>query len=69
MVDVGSKEVTERVAVASGRVHVGEEAFALVEANQLKKGDILTVATLAGKIAPVMHLSTCDVADAKIIVS
>jgi hypothetical protein len=48
MVDVGDKAATIRSAVASGRVHLGAEAFVLVQANKMKKGDVLTVAQLAG---------------------
>lgn len=48
MVDVGAKSPTERAAVASGCVALGPDAFALVAANQIKKGDVLTVAQLAG---------------------
>ncbi|CAL8471602.1 g11144 [Coccomyxa elongata] len=48
MVDVGQKASSSRVAVASGRVHLGYEAFSLVQANQMQKGDVVTVAQLAG---------------------
>ncbi|XP_066097627.1 molybdenum cofactor biosynthesis protein 1 isoform X1 [Saccopteryx bilineata] len=48
MVDVGSKPDTERVAVASAMVLLGPVAFKLVQENQLKKGDALGVAQLAG---------------------
>ncbi|XP_051852852.1 molybdenum cofactor biosynthesis protein 1 isoform X1 [Antechinus flavipes] len=48
MVDVGGKPITERVAVASAVVFLGPEAFALVHQNQLRKGDALAVARLAG---------------------
>lgn len=48
MVDVGSKAETERVAVASGRVRMTAEAFALVSAGGLAKGDVEAVARLAG---------------------
>eukprot|EP00041_Stephanoeca_diplocostata_P012194 m.203538 g.203538 ORF g.203538 m.203538 type:complete len:677 (+) comp18852_c0_seq1:192-2222(+) len=48
MVDVGDKAQTTRVAVACGRVLLGPTAFALVRDNQLAKGDVLTVAQLAG---------------------
>ncbi|KAF5929686.1 hypothetical protein HPG69_002409 [Diceros bicornis minor] len=48
MVDVGQKPDTERVAVASGVVLLGPVAFKLVQENQLKKGDALVVAQLAG---------------------
>ncbi|XP_058519524.1 molybdenum cofactor biosynthesis protein 1 isoform X1 [Ochotona princeps] len=48
MVDVGRKPETERVAVASALVLLGPVAFELVRQNQLKKGDALLVAQLAG---------------------
>ncbi|XP_037861973.1 molybdenum cofactor biosynthesis protein 1 isoform X2 [Chlorocebus sabaeus] len=48
MVDVGRKPDTERVAVASAVVLLGPVAFKLVQQNQLKKGDALVVAQLAG---------------------
>lgn len=48
MVDVGGKPETERVAVASAMVLLGPVAFKLVQQNQLKKGDALVVAQLAG---------------------
>ncbi|XP_039078516.1 molybdenum cofactor biosynthesis protein 1 isoform X4 [Hyaena hyaena] len=48
MVDVGGKPDTERVAVASAVVLLGPVAFKLVQNNQLKKGDALVVAQLAG---------------------
>ncbi|XP_040501051.1 molybdenum cofactor biosynthesis protein 1 isoform X3 [Ursus maritimus] len=48
MVDVGRKPDTERVAVASAVVLLGPVAFRLVRENQLKKGDALVVAQLAG---------------------
>ena len=48
MVDVSAKTATARTAVARGRVLVGEEAFRLVEANKIRKGDVLTVSHVAG---------------------
>lgn len=48
MVDVGGKPDTERLAVASAVVLLGPVAFKLVQKNQLKKGDALVVAHLAG---------------------
>ena len=48
MVDVSAKSPTARTAVARGRVLVGEEAFGLVRANKIRKGDVLTVAQIAG---------------------
>ncbi|XP_049946582.1 cyclic pyranopterin monophosphate synthase-like [Schistocerca serialis cubense] len=48
MVDVGSKLVTERTAAARAKVFVGPELVKLVRENGLKKGDVLSVARLAG---------------------
>jgi cyclic pyranopterin phosphate synthase len=51
MVDVGAKPDTERVAVAVGAVYVQPETLRLIRAGALKKGDVLTVAKLAGIMA------------------
>ena len=48
MVDVGSKPDTERVAIARGRITMKAETLALIQADTLKKGDVLTVAQIAG---------------------
>ena len=48
MVDVSPKQDSERVAIASCRVLLGEKAFNLVASNQIAKGDVLTVAKIAG---------------------
>ena len=48
MVDVGAKADTERVAVASGKVYLASETIALILQEGLPKGDVLTVARLAG---------------------
>lgn len=48
MVDVGYKIETDRSATASGEILVGPEIFKLIENNLMKKGDVLTVAQLAG---------------------
>jgi cyclic pyranopterin phosphate synthase len=48
MVDVGAKPDTERTAVARGEVHMKKETFDLIRAGQIKKGDVLTVAQIAG---------------------
>ncbi len=51
MVDVGGKDVTERVAVARGRVTMQPETLRLIVAGNLPKGDVLTVAQIAGVMA------------------
>jgi cyclic pyranopterin phosphate synthase len=48
MVDVGPKPDTERVAVARGEVHMLAATLDLIRAGQIKKGDVLTVAQIAG---------------------
>ncbi|XP_039193016.1 molybdenum cofactor biosynthesis protein 1 isoform X1 [Crotalus tigris] len=48
MVDVGGKPDSERIAVAYAVVHLGAKVFNLVQQNQIKKGDVLTVAQVAG---------------------
>jgi len=51
MVDVGHKPVTERVAIAKGEVHMLPETLALIQQGALKKGDVLSIAQLAGVMA------------------
>lgn len=48
MVDVGAKDVTCRKAIAGARVLVNENTFALIKSGGMKKGDVLTVAQIAG---------------------
>jgi len=48
MVDVGAKPDTERVAIARGEVLMKQATFDLIRAGQIKKGDVLTVAQIAG---------------------
>ncbi len=51
MVDVGHKAETERVAVARGEVHMRPETLAIIQEGQLKKGDLIATAELAGVMA------------------
>ncbi len=51
MVDVGEKAPTHRTAVAAGRVLVNKETFDLIRSGGMKKGDVLTVAQIAGIMA------------------
>ena len=48
MVDVSDKPVTARVAVARGQVSMRPDTFALISEGRAKKGDVLSVARLAG---------------------
>jgi cyclic pyranopterin monophosphate synthase len=51
MVDVGEKQVTRRVARASGLVRMAIETLALIRDKRAAKGDVLEVARLAGIMA------------------
>ena len=48
MVDVGGKAPSHRTAVAGARVLVSRETFNLIRTGGMKKGDVLTVAQIAG---------------------
>lgn len=48
MVDVGEKAVTQRTATAAARVLVSPETFDRIKTGGMKKGDVLTVAQIAG---------------------
>ncbi len=48
MVDVGAKPDSERMAIARGEVHMQRATLELIRSKALKKGDVLTVAQIAG---------------------
>ena len=48
MVDVGAKPETERLAIARGEVLMKKDTLDLIRAGDMKKGDVLTVAQIAG---------------------
>ena len=48
MVDVGEKEIQLRIAKASGHIILATDTIMLIKDNLLKKGDVLSVAQLAG---------------------
>lgn len=51
MVDVADKAVTDRVAVAEGRVNMKAETLALIRDGAAKKGDVIATARIAGIMA------------------
>src|SRR6185436_1428804 len=51
MVDVGEKQVSRRLARASGQVRMAAETLALIRDKRAAKGDVLEVARLAGIMA------------------
>ena len=48
MVDVGDKDVTSREAIARGYISIQPETLRLIKEGLMKKGDVLTIAQLAG---------------------
>lgn len=68
MVDVGSKDVTVRIARASGRVRLQADTVALIRNRKVSKGDVLEVARLAGimsakrtsEVIPLCHTVPLD---------
>ncbi len=48
MVDVSSKPDQLRKAVAGGHIYLSEKTIELIKNNEMKKGDVLTVAKIAG---------------------
>ncbi|HON18287.1 MAG TPA: cyclic pyranopterin monophosphate synthase MoaC [Salinivirgaceae bacterium] len=51
MVDVGSKTIQRRIARARGFIELQPETIALIRENQMKKGDVLSCAQIAGIMA------------------
>jgi cyclic pyranopterin phosphate synthase len=74
MVNVGEKPVTERTATAAARVLVSRSTFELIKTGGMKKGDVLTVAQVAGvmgakrtpDIIPMCHPIIIDGIDLKL---
>lgn len=48
MVDVGSKKIVTRTAKAEGYIYLQPETVELIRDNKIKKGDVLTIAEVAG---------------------
>jgi cyclic pyranopterin phosphate synthase len=48
MIDIGEKPVQTRIARAAGHISVAPATLDLIRENQLKKGDVLTLAQVAG---------------------
>lgn len=51
MVDVSKKDVTSRIAVARGSIYMRAETLALIRAGKVEKGDVFSVARVAGIMA------------------
>lgn len=48
MVEVGKKPQQRRLAIASGKIHLQKETIAMIENAEIKKGNVLTTAQIAG---------------------
>lgn len=51
MVDVSDKNIIKRIAKAEGRIYLSEHTIKLIKENNIKKGDVFSVANLAGIMA------------------
>ena len=77
MVDVGDKPLSKRVAKASGHISLSQETIVLIKENGLKKGDILSVAQIAGIMAakktyeliPLCHQLLLNKADVRLTIA
>ncbi len=73
MVDVSDKQVTDRTAVAVGRISVSQDIIDRIQSGNMKKGDVLSVAQVAGimgakktsEIIPMCHNIFISGADIK----
>ena len=74
MVTVAEKDITRRTATAGARVLVNRDTFELIKSGGIKKGDVLTVAQIAGimgakrtpELIPMCHPVIIDGADLRL---
>jgi cyclic pyranopterin phosphate synthase len=68
MVDVSTKTVVKREAVASGKIYLQQETVDLIKKNQIRKGDVISFARIAAvqgakrtsELIPLCHNITLD---------
>ena len=48
MVDIGDKDIVKRTAEATGKIYLSKKTLKLIEENNIKKGDVISVARIAG---------------------
>ncbi len=73
MVDVGSKQITRRTAIAESQIELCSEAAEAIRNNLVKKGDVLGVARIAGiaaakrtdELIPLCHSVPLDKLDVR----
>ena len=74
MVDVGGKSVQRRIARAVGVIRMNDVTLAAIRENTIRKGDVLTVAQIAGiqaakrtaELIPLCHPLTLDAIDVQL---
>jgi len=74
MVDVGGKPPQRRIARATGKIEVSESTLELIRNNQIRKGDVLSVAQIAGiqaakrtaELIPLCHPLSLDMIDVRL---
>ncbi len=74
MVDICNKRHAKRVAIAQGSIYVGKEVFDCIVDNEIKKGDVLSIAKIAGimsakkchEIIPLCHPINIKYVDIKL---
>lgn len=77
MVNVEDKEVSHRDAIAFGRVYVNQETLELIKSGGMKKGDVITVAQVAGimgakrtpDLIPMCHPLTINGVNMKLVIN
>jgi cyclic pyranopterin phosphate synthase len=77
MVDVGHKPEQIRIAKASGFIHLQPDTIKLISENLIKKGDVLTIAEIAGiqaaketsRLIPLCHTLMLTKVDVKTVVT
>ena len=77
MVDIAEKADTNRIAIAKGAVYMAPETLARITQGTIKKGDVLSVAQLAGimgakhtaSLIPLCHPLFLNHVDVKIIIN
>ncbi len=68
MVDISDKNTTHRIACATGRIYMNEIAYNAVQSGNIKKGDVLGIARVAGimgvkraaELIPLCHPIACE---------
>src|SRR3984893_475678 len=77
MVDVSSKPISARIAIAAGKIRLQKETVDLIEANEIAKGDVIATARIAGiqaakqtaRLIPLCHTLSLSEVKIEIVMS